>query len=189
VRRAAQLLLGAAALAGCAALRPPAPEVDQVHQIVSATVDAARAAPEEQRRRLSSAQQAYAARPDDANRVRLGALFAVLPAPHRDDARASALLEPVASKQPASPVTELAGLLAAGVADRDRLQREVRAAEQRADAAAQRAEAAQQRAGEAERRQAESAERAATLSQQLEALKSIERSILEREVQRRNPKR
>jgi len=189
VRRAARLALGALALAGCAALRPPAPEADQVRQIVSATVEAARAAPEEQRRRVAGAQQAYAARPDDANRVRLGALLAVLPPPNRDDARAAVLLEPLASKQPSSPMTELASLIAAGAAERQRLQREARVAEQRADAAAQRAEAAQQRAGEAERREAEAADRAATLSQQLEALKSIERSILEREVRRRNPKR
>ena len=182
------LVLSAMALTGCAALRPQAPP-DPVREIVSATVEAVQAAPEEQQRRLASAQQAYAANPDDGNRVRLGALFAVLPPPHRDDARAQALLEPLASKRPASPMTELASLLAAGVAERQRLQRESRAAEQRAESASQRAEAAQQRADGAERREAEAAERAATLANQVEALKSIERGILDREVQRSNPKR
>lgn len=188
MRRAA-LLLAAMAFAGCAALQPRDPEADAVHEIVSATVAAAQAAPEEQQRRLARAQEAYESKPDNDNRVRLGALFATLPPPHRDDARASALLAPVASRRPATPMTELASLLAGGVAEHQRLQREVRGAEQRAEASAQRADAAQQRADGAERREAEAAERAATLSHQVEALKSIERSILEREVQRRNPKR
>ena len=75
------------------------------------------------------------------------------------------LLEPLASRRPDTPLTQLAGMLAANAAERQRLARDLRAAERREEAAE---------------------ERAATLRQQLEALKSIERGILEREEKRRN---
>ena len=155
-------------LSACAVLRPDAGESMQVRDIVGAAVSGARATPDEQRRLVAHAQQMFAAVPDDANRVRLAALFATLPPPWRDEVRAAALLEPLAARRPETPLTQLAGMLAAGTAERQRLTRDLRAAERREEAAE---------------------ERAATLNQQVEALKSIERGILEREERRRATKR
>lgn len=188
MRRGA-LLGGMLLVAGCALLGPEAGETQKVRDIVGDAVSTMRASPEEQKRRLTHAQQMYAAVPDDANRVRLAAYFATLPPPWRDEIRAAALLEPLAARRPQTPVAELAGMLAATLAERQRLARELRAAEQRAEAAAQRAEAAEQRAQAAERREEAVAERASTLQKQVEALKSIERGILEREERRRTQQR
>jgi hypothetical protein len=182
----------AAFLSGCALLRPDAGEALQVREIVSGTVSTARATPEEQRRRLARAQQLYASVPDDANRLRLAALLATLPPPWRDDAQAANLLEPLATRRPQTPMAELAGMLAAGVAERQRLARELRAAgsrveaaELRVGAAEARVETAEARAEAAERREEATAERAAILERKLDALKAIERGILEREDRRR----
>lgn len=161
-------VLCVALLSGCALLQPDAGEALQVRDIVAAAASGARAAPEEQRRLLTHAQQMFAAVPDDGNRVRLAALLATLPAPLRDDARAVALLEPLAARRPETPLVQLAGVLAAGAAERQKLARDLRAAEKREEAAE---------------------ERATTLRQQVEALKSIERGILEREERRRTIKR
>lgn len=160
--------LCAALLSGCALLQPDSGEALQVRDIVGAAVSGARATPEEQRRQLNHAQQMFAAAQGDLNRVRLAALLATLPAPLRDEARAAALLEPLAARRPETPLAQLAGLLAAGVAERQKLARDLRAVEKREEAAE---------------------ERAATLRQQVEALKSIERGILEREERRRTIKR
>ena len=155
-------------LAGCAALRPGAGETVQVSEIVAAAMVAARAAPEEQRRQLHHAQQMFAAAQEDVNRARFAALLSVLPAPLRDDARAAALLEPLAARRPETPLVQFAGFLAAGAAERQKLTRELRATEKREEAAE---------------------ERANTLRQQVDALKSIERGILEREERRRTTNR
>ncbi|MEX2240381.1 MAG: hypothetical protein WD775_06775 [Burkholderiales bacterium] len=181
--------LCAALLAGCALLRPDAGEALQVREIVGGAVNAARATPAEQRRQLVHAQQMYAAVPGDANRVRLAALLATLPPPWRDDARAASLLEPLAARRLETPVAQLAGMLAASVAERQRLARELRAAEARVEPAESRAAAAELRAAAAERREEAAAERAGTLQRQVEALKAIERGILEREERRRKQQR
>ena len=165
-------------LAGCAILRPGAGESLQVSEVVNAAVLAARAAPEEQRRQLNHAQQLFAAVQDDLNRVRFATLLATLPAPLRDEARATALLEPLAARRPETPLVQFAGLLAAGTAERQRIMRDLRAAERREEAAEERASTLRQQA-DALRQQAD------TLRQQLDALKSIERGILEREERRR----
>lgn len=180
MRRAALALF--MLLAGCAALRPGADEALQVSDIVAAAVSAARAIPEEQRRQLNHAQQMFAAIQDDANRARLATLLATLPAPLRDDARAAALFEPLAARKPETPLVQFAALAGAGAAERARAARELRAAERREGEAEERAKAARLQAEQAE-------ERANTLRQQVEALKSIERGILEREERRRTTKR
>ncbi len=185
MRAALVPLVGAALLAGCALLQPDAGEALQVREIVGGAVSAARATPEEQRRRLVHAQQMYAAVPDEANRVRLAALLATLPPPWRDDARAASLLEPLAARRPETPLAQLAGMLAASVAERQRLARELRAAESRVEAAESRVTAAESRVTAAERREEAAAERAGTLQRQVDALKAIERGILEREERRR----
>lgn len=158
----------AALLAGCSVLQPGAGEALQVSEIVGATVAAVRAAPEVQSRQLAYAQEMYAIVPDDANRARLAALLVTLPAPLRDDTRAANLLEPLAARRPETPLSQFAGLLAAGATERRKLARELRAAEKREEAAE---------------------ERATALRQQVDALKSIERGILEREERRRSKNR
>jgi hypothetical protein len=182
-------LLLAATLAGCALLRPDVGEVLQVQDIVGASVRAANAAPDEQRRRLTQGQKAFAVAPSDENRLRLGALLATLPAPWRDDTQAAGLLEPLAARRPDSPFAELARMLAVSIAERQKLALEVRAAELRVQAAELRSQTANLRAEAAERREAASTERADTLHRQVEALKAIERSILEREERRRKSQR
>lgn len=169
-------------LAGCALLRPDAGEALRVREIVGDAVSAARAMPAEQRRQLVHAQQMFAAVPDDANRVRLAALLATLPPPWRDDARAASLLEPLAARRQETPVAQLAGMLASSVAERQRLARELHAAQARV-------ETTEARAAAAEQREQAAAERAATLQRQVDALKAIERGILEREEKRRKQQR
>ncbi len=178
----AAAVLAATLLAGCALLRPDAGEALQVREIVGGAVSAARATPAEQRRQLVHVQQLFAAVPDDANRVRLAVLHATLPPPWRDDARAASLLEPLAARRQETPVAQLAGMLAASVAERQRLARELHATQTRV-------EAAEARVAAAERREEAAAERAGTLQRQVDALKAIERGILEREEKRRKQQR
>ena len=187
MRRALAVLT--ALLAGCALLQPEGGETRQMSEIVGEAVEAARAAPEEQRRRLLQARQRYDAVPNESNGIRYAALLATLPPPWRDDDKAAAVLGPLAAQQPGSPLTQLAGWLAASVAERQRVAQDLRAAQQRAESAAQRAEQALQRAEAAERREESAVERANVLQKQVEALKSIERGILQREEQRRTLKR
>jgi hypothetical protein len=179
----------AAFLTGCALLRPDAGEALQVREIVGDTMSTVRATPEEQRRRLAHARQMYAAVPDDANRLRLAALLVTLPPPWRDEARAANLLEPLASRRAESPLAELASMFAAGVAERQRLARELRAAASRAEMAESRVAAAESRVAAAEQREEAAAEHAGMLQRQLDALKAIERGILEREERRRSRQR
>jgi len=187
MRSAAGLLV--LLLAGCAILRPGAGESVQVGEIVSAAASAARAAPEEQRRQLDHAQQTFAAVQDDVNRARLAALLATLPAPLRDEARATALLEPLAARRPETPLVQFAGLLAAGAAQRQRLARDLRAAERREEAAEERAGTLRQQA-DALKSQADALKsQVDALKSQVDALKSIERGILEREERRRKTNR
>ena len=180
MRRTALALL--VLLAGCAALRPGADEALQVSEIVAGAVGAARATPEEQRRQLNHAQQMFVAVQDDMNRVRFAALLAMLPAPLRDEARAAALLEPLAAHRPETPLVQFAGLLAAGTAERQKLTRDLRATEKREEDLTRDLRATEKREEAAE-------ERANTLRQQVDALKSIERGILEREERRRKTNR
>jgi len=179
----------AGAVAGCALIEPQRDATREVRVIVGDAATAVRATPEEQRRRLTHALRMYDAVPNVPNGVRYGALLASLPPPLGDDAKAAAVLAPIAAMQPESPLTQLAGMLAAGLAERQRLEREQRAAARRAEDEARRADAAVARAESAERREVMANERAATLQGQVEALKSIERSILQREERRRNLKR
>lgn len=185
----AAALFAAVLVSGCALLRPDGGEALQVREIVGGVVSAVRATPEEQRRRLEHAKQMYAAVPDATNRMRLAALLATLPPPLRDDARAAALLEPLAAQRADTPVAQLAGMLAASVVERRRLATELRAAALRAEAAELRVEAAALRVEIAEKREEAAAERAALLQRQVDALKAIERGILEREERRRTQQR
>ena len=166
-----------AALAGCAELQSIGDPYQPVDAIVGEAVSASRAPGPEQKAALQRAQQSYAAGPSALSRLRLAVLLATLPAPLRDEARAAELLGPLADSS--SPgVGRFAALLGAQVAERQRLARELERAAREAERAARERDRADR---ERERADKERDKREETLRQQLEALRSIERGILERE--------
>jgi hypothetical protein len=157
-------------LVGCAALQPGADQAVAADGVVGEVMNAARASSGEQKAALARAQQLFMNDSTPLNRLRLAALLATLPGPLRDDARASELLEPVADAK-APGVGRLAALLATHVAERQRLAREVdRLGKERANLERDRQNADKERD-----------KREEGLRQQLEALRAIERGILDRE--------
>jgi len=156
--------VAALAVAGCAQLMPSSSaSLAEVDAVMAAAVQAARAPAVEQKGVLSRAEQQFAADASPVNRLRVGTLLATLPEPLRDDARAAELLEPIADAG-APGVGRFAALLGSQVAERRRAARETERL------------ARQREANDKERDKREEA-----LKQQLEALRSIERGILERE--------
>lgn len=188
MRAAAPVLL--LALAGCSALQPL---VNPVDAIVAEAMAAARAPAAEQAAALARAEK-EAARPDGATpaeRLRLATLLATLPPPLRDDARAAELLAPLADSD-APSIGRFAALLATQVGERQRAVHELERVSREAERAArereridkERAQADKERAqADKERAQAdkERDKREEGLKHQLEALRAIERGILERE--------
>ena len=163
------------ALVGCAALQPA---VNPVDAVVGEAIAAARAPAAEQAAALARAeQQARSAGTSPVDWLRLATLLATLPPPLRDDARAIELLEPLADA--ASPgVGRFAALLAAQVTERQRVARELdRLSKEGANAARERERLEKAR----ELHDKERDKREEALKQQLEALRAIERGILERE--------
>jgi hypothetical protein len=176
MRRLVVLLLGAG-LAGCAAVQPL---VNPVDGIVAEAVVAARAPAAEQAAALARAEKEVprAGTATPADRLRLATLLATLPPPLRDDARAAALLEPIADA--ASPgIGRFAALLSAQIAERQRITRELERIAREATGAAR----------ERERSDKERDKREEALKQQLDALRAIERGILEREEKLRRRQR
>jgi len=163
--------IAAFALAGCAQLLPSAfPSLGEVDAVMAAAIQAGRAPAAEQKGVLSRAEQQLAADPSALNKLRLGTLLATLPEPLRDDARAAELLEPIADAS-APGIGRFAALLSLQVSERRRAAREAEKL------------ARQREANDKERDKREEA-----LKQQLDALRSIERGILEREERlRRRP--
>ena len=162
----ALMLSGAlAVLAGCAGVPPTSREALILSDIVGETAAAARAPDAEQRRLLARAERRHVEDPGREATVRLAALLVVLPEPAGDDARARALLEPVAAGEPPGPLAQFAALLSEQAAQNQRLRREQELARR---AAQQREEA---------------------LREQIEALKAIERGIFEREERLRSKRR
>lgn len=159
--------------AGCAVVQPAA-----VDRVVGEALAAARAPAPEQKALLTKAQEAFTADTGETNRLRLATLLVVLPVPLRDDARAAELLEPlVNATEPGAG--RFAALLAGQIAERQRLAREVERLARERTAAEK-----EHLAADKERDKREEA-----LRQQLEALRSIERGILEREEKlRRKPR-
>ena len=157
--------------AGCAQLASLAsPSSAEVDAVIAAAVQASRAPASEQKAALSRAEQQFAADPAPLNRLRVGTLLATLPDPLRDDARAAELLDPIADAG-APGIGRFAALLSSQVAERRRAARE-----------------AERLARERERNEKERDKREEALKQQLDALRSIERGILEREERlRRRP--
>jgi hypothetical protein len=160
---AATLLLG-----GCALIEPQGS--DAVDRLVAESLSVSRAPAAEQKAALAGAQAAFGRDAGAANRLRLATLLAVLPAPLRDDARASELLEPLANPSSAG-YGRFAALLASQLTDRQRLAREH-------DRMTKESERDKR---ERERADKERDKREEALRQQLEAMQSIERGILERQ--------
>jgi hypothetical protein len=182
----ALLLALALALAGCAELLTrQGQDAAEVDALVAEALSAARAPGGEQKAALARAQQAFERDRSALNRLRLATLLAVLPAPMRDDARTVELLEPLSDA--ASPGTgRFAAFLAAQVADRQRIQREVERLARESERAARERSAADR---ERERLDKERDKREEAMRHQLEALRSIERGILEREERLRRRQR
>lgn len=166
-------------LAGCASFGPGAGERAKVSEIVAQAVAAARAPAATQQRTLRLAREAYRRDRSVENRLRLATLLATLPAPRRDDGAAYALLKPFTAERGESPYVSFGALLAAQVVERLRLTRESERAVQEQERAVREQESV---AREAEQREK-------TLREQLDALKSIERGIVEREERIRKNRR
>jgi hypothetical protein len=178
------------ALAGCSGVQP---FVNPVDAIVAEAMAAARAPAAEHAAALARAEKEVTntggGTPTD--RLRLATLLATLPPPLRDDARAAELLAPLADSN-ATGIGRFAALLATQISERQRALRELERVSREAERAArereridkERAQADKERAqADKERAQAdkERDKREEGLKQQLEALRAIERGILERE--------
>jgi len=157
------LVAALALLAGCAELDPRVGRMLDADAVLAEAVQAARARPAEQKAALARAQQVFLNDGSALNRLRLAALLATLPDPLHDDARAAELLEPMVDAAAPGP-GRLAAWLRAQVVERQRLVREL-----------------ERSAGERAAADKERDKREEALRQQLEALRAIERGILERE--------
>jgi hypothetical protein len=161
------------ALAGCAVLDPVPRLAVTADRILGEAVSLSRSTPAEQKAGLVHAQEQFRRDPSAYNQARLATLLATLPAPLRDEARALELLEPLIESDASGP-GRLAAFLAPHLGERQRLARELdRAAKERTGLLAAERERI---AADKERDKREEA-----LRQQLEALRAIERGILERE--------
>jgi hypothetical protein len=130
-----------------------APE-GRTNELISYLAYVARASAPVQKKELASATAAFGRASTFHTRLRLGGLYAQPVPGLRDDARALALLEPLATTTAANPaerpVVDLAALLYAQVAERLRLSKD-------------------------------DAKKQDDLRERIEAMKSIERSIMQRE--------
>ena len=134
-----------------------------VDGLIAEAVHAARASSTEQKAALARAERTFSTDASSLNRLRLATLLATLPEPLRDDRRAAELLQPLAD--PREPgYGRFAALLSIEVGEHARVLRE-----------------ADQAAREHERADKERDKREEALRQQVEALRGIERGILERE--------
>jgi hypothetical protein len=167
-RRICVWALAAALAGGCAAERqpaatpavvqPPAAAAADTRDLVAYFASVGKAGARAQKRELAQSAAAFGRAQTPYARLRLGGLYAQ-PAPVlRDDARALALLEPLAltsgTAVPERPVADLAALLYAQVAERQRLARD-------------------------------EAKKQEDLRERIEAMRSIERSIMDREDRQR----
>jgi hypothetical protein len=159
----------AALVAACSTLGPQRSDSEQVDRVLAEALQLRKEGIAAQRTSLTRARQAFSARRDDVNQLRLGTLLATLPPPLGDEGQSMALLKPLASRRPETAVTRLASLLVLQLSERQRLEQ----AEQRgAQALRESAQALRQ-----------SEEQAGELRHKLDELKSIERSVLQREEQ------
>ncbi len=163
-------------LASCAGWVPGGG--DAADAAAAEALGAAKAPAADQKAALARAQQRFEQEASPENRLRLATLLVVLAAPLRDEARAAELLAPIAD--PGSPgAGRFAALLLQQLSERQRLLRQIeRLTKERERADREHA------ASDKERDAREEA-----LRQQLEALRGIERGIIEREDRlRRRPR-
>ena len=174
MRAAARALL--LALAGCSAVQPL---VNPVDAIVAEAMAAARAPAAEHPAALARAEKEVTTTGGGTatDRLRLATLLATLPPPLRDDARAAELLAPLADSN-APGVGRFAALLATQISERKRALRELERVSREAERAARERERIDKERAQADK---ERDKREEGLKQQLEALRAIERGILERE--------
>ena len=151
------------AIAACAPLDSRTPSPVALDALLAEAALAVRAAPGEQKAALARAERAFLSEATPANRLRLATLLASLPEPLHDDARAAELLEPITDAN-APGYGRFAAWLTGQVAEHARLSRELERVVR------------ERQASEKERDKREEA-----LRQQVEALRGIERGILERQ--------
>jgi hypothetical protein len=120
-----------------------AEESRQAAELLAGALRVAQLGPDDQRKELGTAAQAFNRDRTNYNRVKLGLLYALPGAAIQDDARALSLLEPVAGG--AGALKALAGVVHAQVAERVKVQK-----------------------------------RADQYREQLDQLRAVERSIIER---------
>ncbi|MBW8906207.1 MAG: hypothetical protein JF611_11155 [Betaproteobacteria bacterium] len=152
------------AFAGCASFDPRSFGVVMADGIVGEAVQLRRAgSAAEQKAALARADEAMRREATPANRLRLASLLVMLPDPLRDPQRAAELVEPLAEAgDPA--YGRFAALIAVQAQEQARLARELARG-----------------ARDLERERVERDKREEALRQQVEALRDIERGILERE--------
>ena len=182
-------LLAALAIAGCQTPPPAAERPVEVRSVaVPSPVEEAIAfgsrvptlAPDEQRREAAAAEQAFATQPSPATRVRLALLLGTPGAVVQDDARAASVLTPLAAPDAQDPLAPLARVLSGQILARQREARRAATLKGELDTARAQADAARNHA-EAARAQAEAARaHSEELRNQLEALKALERRMIER---------
>jgi len=139
------------------------------------------------RRALEHARRAFAARGGDYARLRLATLLATLPAPLGDDYQAAVLLKPLKARQPETPISRFATLLALQFAERHGFEERMRSRERGLFSALHRLLAALQSKQEtvlqSEQRANDLQQKAIDLQKKLDALEAIERQSLDREQQ------
>jgi hypothetical protein len=152
--------------------------------VVASVLEAVRADDAARRRALAEARVAQRSAPDaEQPRARLGLLLALLPAPLGDAREAQALLTPL-SEDKDGPWADVASVALAGISQQQRLEARAHLAEGRAADAERAGARAEEHARRAEARAAEADARAAEAERKLDAMKAIERRVLEREVPR-----
>lgn len=135
---------------------PSRDEPRQVTELIAYAQRVAGSPPEQQRHEFETASQAYAADRAWPNRLRLALLLSLPGASFEDDARALTVLEPLAETAQPSPTEQLGAFLHSQVSARLREQRRANQMKDQME----------------------------VLRKQLEALKAVETSIIQREQRR-----
>jgi|GEM_PF-1376773 len=187
--RLAAALAAALFVAACAQTESLSERASASRSALIATVlGAVRADDATRRRALAEARIAQRAEPEsETARARLGLLLALLPAPLADSREAEALLAPLAEDKQGA-WADFAAVALAGLAQQARIAARLRLAETHAADAERAGARAEEHARRAEARALEAEARAAEAERKLEAMKAIERRVLEREVPR-DPRR
>lgn len=174
-------------LGGCAALGRQADQPQRIDEMLSGVLRDVHGTPAARRSALEHARRAFTAGGGDYARLRLATLLATLPAPLGDDSRAAMLLKPLEARQPETPFSRFASLLAGQLAERrgfeERMQRRERglfSALHRLLAALQ---SRQKTVLQSEQRANDLQQKADELQKKLDALEAIERQSLDREQQ------